>query len=84
MYVTAPAADDAGGGGSGPFEVEQRSDRSVQLGAALEELVVPADDAGQRRAVDRDSFWFFLSEDRHGAEVYRGIPGGGFALFPAL
>src|SRR5215207_3831120 len=63
--VAARAADHDRAGWRCPLEVEERGDRTVELGSAQMERAVPADHARQRTAIDFERFGIVFAEYAH-------------------
>src|SRR5262245_47538729 len=74
--VAAVVADDAGGLGIDPVEVEERRDRRVQLPLPLPEPVVMADLASKGLAGDLDLARLLLAEESHARSSFRLIMTG--------
>jgi hypothetical protein len=65
MDVSAAVADQAESRYVGPVEIEKRGGRCVQLPLAAQELVVSANVAAQRLALNFIGLWSYRFENAH-------------------
>lgn len=67
--VAAMVADEAGGGGVGPIDVEEGGDGGVELGFATVKFVVGTDLAFQDVALNLVGFGFGFGKEWHGSRM---------------